>query len=101
MLAHVERYDRKDQFARYQYLLFDQVLIQSNTQHFLKGFGSRKALRQLADGLIHFIGSDCHNTELRPPNMGEVIAVIRKKLGEEVLQYLDDTMHTYLFGEGA
>lgn len=100
VLAHVERYDRKDQFPRYQDYLADQVLFQCNAQYFLKGFASRKALRQLADGQIHFLGSDCHNMGLRAPNIGDALAVIRKKLGQEAVDYLKETMEAYLFGEG-
>lgn len=100
VLAHVERYDRKDQFPRYKGFLEDQVLFQCNAQFFLNGFASRKALRQLAEGGIQFLGSDCHNMARRAPNMGDALTVIRKKLGEDAVTYLNDTTNAWLFGEG-
>ncbi len=101
VLAHVERYDRKDQFSRYKGLLEDQALFQCNAQFFLKGFDKRKALRMLSEGDVHFLGSDCHNMGHRAPNIEQALTVIRKKLGEEAVSYLNDTMNTYLFEEGA
>lgn len=101
VLAHVERYARKDQFPRYQALLQDQVLIQCNAQFFLKGLEKRRALKMLASGQIQFLGSDCHNMTHRAPNIGDAVTQIRKKLGDAGVQYLSNTMQTYLFGEGA
>ena len=100
VLAHVERYDRKDQFPRYRGLLEDQALFQCNAQFFLKGMDKRKALRQLAEGNIHFLGSDCHNMAHRAPNMDQALTVIRKKFGDEGVNYLNETMQSYLYGEG-
>lgn len=100
VLAHVERYARKDQFSRYRGWLEDQALFQCNAQFFLKGLDRRKALRMLSVGDIHFLGSDCHNMAGRAPNIGDALAVIRKKLGEDAITYLNDTMHAFLFGEG-
>ena len=101
VLAHVERYNRKDQFPRYKGLLEGQALFQCNAKHFLNGFASRKAFRQLAAGEIHFLGTDCHNMSLRAPNMDQAITQIRKKMGEEAIDYMNNTMNFYLHGEGA
>lgn len=100
VLAHVERYSRKDQFPWYKNLLQDQALFQSNAYYFLKGMDKRRALRQFAEGDIHFIGSDCHNMTGRAPNMDVAISAIRKKFGEEGIAYLNETANTYLYGEG-
>ena len=44
------------------------------------------AVRMLRDGYIHRLGSDCHNTGERQPNLGEAMACIEKKLGIQSLE---------------
>ena len=39
-------------------------------------------------GLIHFLGTDCHNMSSRKPNMEETLQIIRKKPGQEALREL-------------
>ena len=99
VLAHIERYDRKDQFPRYQALLQDQALIQCNAQFFLKGLAKHRAMRMLAAGEIQFLGSDCHNMAHRPPNIGEAVAQIRKKFGQQAVDAFAAQMEAYLFPE--
>ena len=79
VLAHVERYQgmqKRDIYAR----LFDQPFyFQCNAEAFTS-HRSRKLAMQLMDrGLLHFLGTDCHNTDRRPPNMDEARKVIEKK----------------------
>jgi len=87
VLAHVERYRQKSQFPRYRDMLLDAgVLFQSNAGAFLK-LGTRSwVLRQMKDGCVHFLGSDCHNMTTRAPNLGEAAKVIEKKLGQPALE---------------
>ena len=80
VLAHVERYQaiqKRDIYAR----LFDQPFyFQCNASAFTM-FRSRKlALKLLDNDLLHFLGTDCHNTDQRPPNMDEARKIIEKKL---------------------
>ncbi len=98
VLAHVDRYDRKDQFARYESELAGQVFFQYNADAFLKTFGNR-AMSSLRHGGVHFLGTDCHNMERRAPNMGEALAKIRKRLGNEVLEELTTLAESWLFPE--
>lgn len=82
VLAHVERYRRKDQLPRFMDdLLAQGVLFQCNAEAFLRLSGRRWALEQLKKGNIHFLGSDTHDTTVRPPRMAEAAAVIDGKLG--------------------
>ncbi len=64
------------------------VLVQANSSFFLRGFTRKMALRMLRQGQIHLLGSDCHNTTLRPPNLGQVVELIQKHAGQEALDTL-------------
>lgn len=61
------------------------VLVQANAGFFLNRKTSRMALRMLRSDQIQLLGSDCHNTETRPPNLGQAVRLIQDKLGTEVL----------------
>lgn len=85
VLAHVERYLRLQKPQTVEALLREGVQLQCNGDFFLHGLASRKAFRMLEGGWIHFLGSDAHNTDKRPPNLGEAYRVIEKKCGEAPL----------------
>lgn len=100
VLAHVDRYRRRDQLPRHLDTLLDcGVLLQCNADAFLQ-FGSRGwALGMIRKGLLHFLGSDCHNLTDRKPNLGDAAAVIEKKLGRETLEELMEFFHRQLLEE--
>lgn len=80
VLAHIERYQsiqKRDIYAK----LFEQPFyFQCNASAF-SSFRSRKlAFRLMENEQLHFLGSDCHNTDRRPPNMEEAQKMIEKKL---------------------
>lgn len=87
IVAHIERYI--DQRPGTFFELAERgVLLQSNASNF-QSFGTRgKALRLLSQGLIHLLGSDSHNTDTRPPNLGDAVKFITKKLGTSGLESL-------------
>jgi protein-tyrosine phosphatase len=94
VLAHVERYGR--QFAKFQkQLLEGGVLFQCNADAFLGGLASVHWLRMLKNGEIHFLGSDCHNTDTRPPKLDQAEGVIKKKLGKDAVESLDFHVEKY------
>lgn len=80
ILAHVERYqsiEKRDIYER----LFDQPFyFQCNAEAFTSFRSRRLALRLMDSDLLHFIGTDCHNTDKRPPNMQEAQKIVEKKL---------------------
>lgn len=68
VLAHIERYmamQSPDLWAR---LRAYGVLMQSNVSFFGNWKTKGKALNMLANGEIHFLGTDCHNQKTRKPN---------------------------------
>ena len=44
------------------------------------------SLRLLQDGLVHFLASDCHDLERRPPGVSEAAKIVRRKFGAELLE---------------
>lgn len=86
VLAHVDRYRHRSQMGKYsQVLLSHNVYFQCNADAFSRGAKSHWALKQIALGNIHFLGSDCHNLTHRPPLLADATEKIRKKLSEEAL----------------
>lgn len=89
VLAHVNRYLRKDQLPAYRERLLDSgVLFQCNAEAFLTFHTRGWALRELRMGNIHFLGSDTHNLTTRAPNLEQAVQVITRKLGNEPLERL-------------
>ena len=90
MLAHSERYlgiQNKEVYGR---LLENDILMQVNADFFASFSTKRRAVSMLNDSKIHFIGSDSHNTISRPPNIGKAFDVIRKKMGDDFLNQMNE-----------
>lgn len=91
VLAHIERYPAllDDMYKIEQYIDMG-CLIQSNVSAFSDApRGIRKKLIKLMKaGLIHIIGSDCHNLDSRAPAYEDGINVIIKKCGEDTIKQL-------------
>lgn len=80
VLAHVERYQAIQKKAMYESLFDQPFYFQCNASVFLSFRSRRLAMRMIEDGRLHFLGTDCHNTDRRPPNMAEARAIVEKKL---------------------
>ena len=90
ILAHVERYRKRGQFLTYRKQLARQGLcFQCNAEFFLQRWDKIQALRWLKHGEIHMLGSDCHNMDSRPPELGQAAQMIQKKCGQRTLDRLD------------
>ena len=88
VIAHVERYLRFQSMGIVKDLCDMGFWIQVNASFFLRWQTSWLALRMLKKRNIHFIGSDCHDIKNRPPNMGDAISLIDKRLGRHALMHL-------------
>lgn len=89
IVAHIDRYIAP--FAAHgipERLAELPVLVQANGTFFLKRTTSHMAMRLLKDGLIHVIGSDCHNLTDRTPNLGSVRKAVERRLGEGALGWI-------------
>lgn len=90
VLAHVERYmdiQKRDIYRK----LFDQPFyFQCNAEAFTARRSRKLALELLDSGLLHFLGTDCHNITTRPPNMEEAKKIIEKKLSPRAWDHLTE-----------
>lgn len=90
MIAHIERCLFMQDPDVIDYLLRNDVIMQSNASYFIRVLTKRKACRYLSDNIIHVLGSDSHNMTSRPPRINEALNVIEKKLGLKAIEYLND-----------
>lgn len=88
LIAHVDRYLDFGNENAVDELIDNGILIQANASFFLKGFGSRRAMRMIRQEKIHFLGSDAHNLRSRRPNLGMAAQKICSKCGEDSMEYL-------------
>lgn len=91
LLAHIERYMRWQGSGVWDELLSWGVQLQCNAEFFLNWRTKRKAIEMLNRGQIHFIGSDCHNMDTRPPRLGEAL----KRLNESQILSLRENIDRY------
>lgn len=89
VVAHVDRYIQP--FRTYDIpkrLEKLPVLVQTNAEFFLQKSTRKMALRMLMKDRIHLLGSDCHNTKNRIPNISEAVDVIKQFQGENALNQI-------------
>ena len=85
IVAHVDRYFTAFRtFGIPEKLEELPVLVQANAS-FFSGYGAARAMRMLKKDQIHLLGSDCHNTHSRQPNLGKAIERIQRSCGNEIL----------------
>lgn len=90
MIAHIERCLFMQDSDVVDYLLRNDVIMQSNASYFIRVLTKRKACRYLSNNIIHVLGSDSHNMTSRPPRINEALDVVEKKLGLKAIEYLND-----------
>ena len=89
MLAHVERYRKFQKPGVFDKLLEYGIVMQVNASYFLDWRTRRKALRMLDKGIVHVLGTDCHNMEHRPPRIGEAFDTISKRFGDGMISEME------------
>ena len=100
VLAHVERYPQFQKDQKIWRQVMDLPLtIQVNGGSFIKDRRRRKmCLQFLRDHEKALLGSDCHNTSSRVPNLEQARQVIARKLGTDALKKADRTAEELLLG---
>ena len=79
IMAHIERYLNFTDILNIFEMMSMDVLGQVNCSSLAK-FGSRKrALKFFENEMVHVIGTDAHNTDLRSPLFGEAREILCKK----------------------
>ncbi len=96
LLAHIERFLSYQKRKDLIYELKDSgVLIQANAEFILGTFSSHKAIKMIKNREIDLLGSDTHNLTDRRPNLGDAIAKVYKKAGEEYIDRFERIENTY------
>lgn len=90
ILAHIERYLPMQDDETLDRILDQEILVQMNAARLLQIPSRRQARRLLSSGMVHLLGSDCHNTTTRPQNIGSAVAYLEKKDMEDVIRSLSD-----------
>lgn len=92
ILAHIERYaclyKKEDKIRE---LICAGAYMQVNAENFKKrGFFSQKSfcMKLLQKKLVHFLGSDCHNMDLRSPDLGPAIKYMEKKTEKAIFDQI-------------
>ncbi len=80
ILAHVERYQAIQKRGIYERLFEQPFYFQCNAEAFTARRSRKLAMHMIDNRMLHFLGTDCHNTDHRPPNMEEAKKVVEKKL---------------------
>lgn len=87
IIAHIERYDSiRNCMKAVRELMKSGAYLQINAQSILERFPYRKTLfcrKLLKEGLVYFIGSDCHDMETRCPNLERAYRMLSKKEGQQ------------------
>ena len=77
-----------------------EMLVQVNANYFLKPKTVKAAIRNLKNGKIHLIGSDCHDLISRPHNLGPVRRLMRVYRTEAEFSILEQNAAGLLFPGG-
>jgi len=86
ILTHAERYLMFGNLSSIREFAGYGIKIQISADSFSGVFKSRKALKMLDEGLVHILGSDCHNMTSRPPSLSNAYEFIEEKRGKGAVQ---------------
>ena len=101
VLAHLDRYISPFRTHGILKRLEDlPVLVQANASFFLRRTTVGFATKLLRQNRIHLLGSDCHNTQHRPPNVGVAMDVITRRCGDEILAQIQENESTIFTSSG-
>ncbi|MBQ8941521.1 MAG: capsular polysaccharide biosynthesis protein [Firmicutes bacterium] len=91
VMAHLDRYiDFQKGTDNIERLLAMDVYVQLNADAFEPFFGRGRYLNMVKDGVVSALGSDCHNTDSRRPNLDRCFSLITKKCGEQAVDNIMD-----------
>ena len=100
IIAHVERYH---EVLKNPALVTDFVemgcLIQVNAEAFINALSRKFAFALMRHGLVHCLGSDTHDLELRVPNLAEAKAIVDEAGYTQEWEQAQTIMQQILAGE--
>ena len=98
VIAHNERNSHQKLAVRNALCDLD-VLIQINAPSLSEKCFKKEIDRLMSAGMVHVIGTDMHNLTSRPPCMDKAVKVIKKRYGDECVDYLEENARRILNGE--
>lgn len=101
VIAHVERYPivQKHPSKLLGGLIDAGCILQVNCDSFVHSSMKNKMLKWLDYGMIHLLGTDCHDIDKRPPLMKDACEIIVRELGERALEKLETNSSRLLSGK--
>lgn len=86
VIAHLERFISFQKGTNnIERLLNMKVIPQMNGEYLISFFSKGRALKWINNGVVKLLGSDMHNTESRPQNLGRACDIISKKIGSSAI----------------
>ena len=103
IIAHVERYERMKKLEMVSELVDMGALIQVNVSSVIgrNGFKDKfYVMKLIKKHVVHFVGTDAHDTEVRKIRMQACLQYLEKKLGKEkAAQILEENPRRMLEGD--
>lgn len=85
IIAHLERYMKGQRSSYIEDIFSLGVPIQISADMLLHPMSRLKALSLLRQRRVHVLASDCHNMDKRPPNLGQAMEILERKLGQDAV----------------
>lgn len=102
IMAHIDRYITPfrtggipETFAKLP------VLVQASGSFFINRRTRSLALKLLRENKIHLLGSDCHNLDVRVPNLQSAVRIIEDKMGTSKILEINSLESRLRDGENA
>ena len=89
ILAHAERYIPYQHKNRIDELLNLGAVFQVNSESVIDLRQRKQILKLIKSGIIHVLGSDCHNTKDRHPNLDAAFNIIENEVGILALKRIE------------
>lgn len=94
VLAHIERYGRLAAGETFKELCRLGAVLQVNASSVCGEAGlivKRRVIKWISDGLVSLVGTDAHDSKVRPPVMTRCLKVLRSRFGgEEAARLTED-----------
>ncbi len=91
MIAHLERFMHiPGNRPAIRSLLEMPVYVQINAESLLDRRERRRLVGMFRKGEAHFLGTDSHGVHHRPPNLSEGREILKKELGQDFLDRMDE-----------
>lgn len=82
VIAHIERYLKNQKSQHIEAVLSMGVPVQVSAEPLLHPLRRGAVLRLLRERSAQLIASDTHDPHSRPPNLGDALVVVRRRLGD-------------------